>query len=146
MNSAHSAGAKLIHEASKKVAADKLKKRPFIHLTFLDAYTSDDGDTNSYGNLGNYPHYSEHYVDMGLWYTDALLPTAFNFDITGWTDDANRIDPTGLPTGHHWPWRWYTRSVESPTSTGDLGFMLSLEGGNEGYSTLSQRFQPGKSC
>jgi hypothetical protein len=36
----HSAGAKLIHEASKKLAANK--KRPFIHLTFLDAYTWDN--------------------------------------------------------------------------------------------------------
>jgi hypothetical protein len=93
----------------------------------------DNKDTNSYGSLADYPaqvsypeHYAEHYVDMGLWNTDALLSNAFNFDITGWIN-ANRIDPNGLHTGHHWPRRWYQNSV---TSSGfEYGFPLSLEGG-----------------
>jgi hypothetical protein len=65
---AHSAGAKLIHEASKKLTEDEtLTKKPFIHLTFLDAYRPFFDD---YGNLEDYPEYfAEHYVDVNPLFT-----------------------------------------------------------------------------
>jgi len=64
----HSAGAKLIHEASKTLAEYKNREggeKPFIHLTFLDAYTQDDKDSGkdpneirkSYGYLEGYPNH-----------------------------------------------------------------------------------------
>jgi hypothetical protein len=59
----HSAGAKLINKAAQQLAVDKNRqnaKKPFIHLTFLDAYTRDATDDRGYGSL---PNYSEHYVD-----------------------------------------------------------------------------------
>jgi hypothetical protein len=153
---AHSAGAKLIDEAAKQIAKYfeqfENTERPFIHLTFLDAYTRtkiDSGEEEDsevrkgYGYVAeNYPHYSEHYVDDGPGdFADATLASAFNFDITGWIG-ADKGDITG----HQWPRIWYTRSIEFPDATGDLGFQLSLEGDYEAYSTLSQRFEPGESC
>jgi hypothetical protein len=131
---AHSAGVKLIDEAANELIIEWLKiqnvnDRPFIHLTFLDAYRPYN---DYYGFLGgNYPHYSEHYVDVNpvAQYTNDYLPHAFNFDITNWTDMK---DDRALEFGHQWPRRWYTRSVESPNRTGDIvgispGFPLSLD-------------------
>jgi hypothetical protein len=99
----------------------------------------------NHGYLEGYPeHYAEHYVDKGpVNVADATLTSAFNFDITNWGDEKVSEWWEG---GHIWPRRWYTRSVKFPDRTGELGFKLSLEGGNEAYSTLSQRFEPGKSC
>lgn len=63
----HSTGAKLIQLAAEELVTDyKLKgiEKPFIHLTFLDAFTPVPMDKKTYGFLPNYPnHYSEHYVD-----------------------------------------------------------------------------------
>lgn len=148
----HSAGARLIHGAAYSLANKNLKKRPFIHLTFLDAYTrtkedsgeeAENGIKKGYGYLENYTeHYAEHYVDKSLFnIADATLASAFNFDITGWKDEKDNAE-----FGHRWPRIWYARSIKSPDKTGILGFKLSLEGGYEAYSTLSQRFEPGKNC
>jgi hypothetical protein len=143
----HSAGVRLIHEASKKLADKKLKRKPFIHLTFLDAYTrtiEDSEGKNGYGYLEGYPErFAEHYVDIGLPGTDAILKNAFNFVLTDWEEDKKS---EWWEAGHLWPLRWYTRSIEFPKKTGVLGFRLSLEGGYEAYSTLSQRFEPGENC
>jgi hypothetical protein len=120
-----------------------IQDRPFIHLTFLDAFRPFFDD---YGNLENYPeHYSEHYVDVNLIAasTNDYLPHTFNFDITNWQDQK---DDRRDEFGHQWPRRWYTRSVETPNRTGVLGFELSLEGGNEAFCTLAQQFPPGASC
>src|SRR5215216_2173517 len=121
----HSAGAKLIDEAAKKLAEDKNRKvgeRPFIHLTFLDAYTrtkKDSGEEGAegYGYLKNYSeHFADHYVDKSPFnFADATLASAFNFDITDW-----RFDKDGSDFGHRWPRIWYTRSIESPANTGDI--------------------------
>jgi hypothetical protein len=148
----HSAGAKLIDEAAKRLAELKNQKnaeRPFIHLTFLDAYTrtkEDSGEVGgqSYGYLENYSdHYAEHYVDKSLFnIADATLTSAFNFNITDWTPDRD-----GRDFGHQWPLIWYTRSVEFPDRTGDiLGFSLSLAGGREEFCTLAEQFPPGGEC
>jgi len=140
----HSAGAKLIDEAASHIALNNTAK-PFLHITFLDSYTRDDNDKINYGGLPiDYPHYAEHYVDDGpADCADATLASAFNFHITGWVPD--RDDKLG-ELGHQWPRRWYTRSIKSPDGTGELGFKLSLEGGSEAYSTLSQQFPPGGIC
>jgi hypothetical protein len=141
----HSAGAKLIHEASKKLAEDKaLKKRPFIHLTFLDAYTrtkKDSGEKGGkgYGYLEGYPeHYSEHYVDRSLPSTDAILPNAFNFDITDWQPITSEDKKDA---GHQWPRYWYKQSVTTPGFRD--GYRLSLEGGNELFRNLATQFPAG---
>jgi hypothetical protein len=43
-------------------------ENPFIHLTFLDAFTLSDHDKDAYGFLpNNYQnYYAEHYVDRSL--------------------------------------------------------------------------------
>jgi hypothetical protein len=119
----HSAGARLIHEASKRLAANK--KRPFIHLTFLDAYTWDN-DKNSYGSSADY---AEHYVDRGFAAgpasTDENLVHAFNFDITNWQSVSQHEK---RDNGHQWPRDWYQKSVKIPGFS-RYGFPLSLEGG-----------------
>jgi hypothetical protein len=156
---AHSAGARLINIAAKTlIGNNKIQQdRPFIHLTFLDAYRPSPSQ-DDYGNLGNYKdHFSEHYVDVNLaaLFTNDYLPDAFNFDITSWgSNGTDQKDDRLLPVpefGHQWPRRWYTRSVESPSRTGDIvgfspGFPLSLEGGNDKFCELPQRFKPGGNC
>jgi hypothetical protein len=153
----HSAGAKLIQRAATDlVRNNKIQQaNPFIHLTFLDAYTqtkqdSGEEDNKGYGYLEGYPnHYSEHYVDMDLPSTDAILKNAFNFDITHW-DKANKGSGFDAITGHQWPRYWYEQSVSTPFSSQTSGFAtgypLSFEGGNNAYNTLSQKFRPGDSC
>jgi hypothetical protein len=88
----HSSGVNLIDVAAKELKLNYLKlqneeDRPFIQLTFLDAYTPNpDEDKYAYGFLSGYPkHYTEHYVDR---WTNTILPYTFNFDITGWTSDT----------------------------------------------------------
>ena len=107
----HSAGANLIHEASQLLAVG-LAGTPFLHLTFLDAYTPDNSARDKYGSFEiDYPHYSEHYVDKrGLAFTDETLRKAFNFDITDWIHSADE----GGSCGHHWPLNWYIKSITQP--------------------------------
>jgi hypothetical protein len=130
----HSAGARLIHfAATDLIGKGKIQQeKPFIHLTFLDAFTYTDEDSGKkggqgYGYLKDYQDhsYAEHYVDTGPFpSTDAILQNAFNFDITSWTPSA-RDWPLG--GGHQWPRYWYQQSVT--TSEFRYGFPLSLEGG-----------------
>jgi hypothetical protein len=54
---AHSAGAHLIDTAKTDLLAES--NEPFIHLTFLDAFTPQD-DELTYGGSADY---AEHYVD-----------------------------------------------------------------------------------
>jgi hypothetical protein len=157
---AHSAGAKLIDEAAIQIASNnnqKNAKKPFIHLTFLDAYTPNNDD---YGNLGTYPHYAEHYVDRTFYQvpdwvvlTNTILPHAFNFDITHWIG-ADKGDP--LTFGHIWPRYWYIQSMTGPYfyvcgSNSTLlrscyGYPLSFEGGTNDFNELDQVYGPGKQC
>lgn len=136
----HSSGAKFIQVAAEVLAIDyklnNIQPQPFIHLTFLDAYTRDNLDTLVYGFLPNYPnHYSEHYVDIGLPSTDAILTNAFDFDITHWPHN-----PLQFLGGHQWPRYWYERSVTTPGSR--CGFALSAEGGNNAINTLPKQNSP----
>lgn len=140
---AHSAGAKLIDQAAKNLAVQKNRKnkdKPFIHLTFLDAYTRTDHDRTVYGSLPNdYPHYAEHYVHIsGLKVADAILLHAYNFDITEWhPDNAQEKEEKEKDWGHQWPRYWYEKSV---TSTGfKCGFALSVEGGNNKINSLPKQ-------
>jgi len=148
----HSAGAKLIHEASKTLAEDKNREggeRPFIYFTFLDAYTQDDNDSGKYdrkgyGYLEGYPdHYAEHFVDIGLWYTDACLASAFNFNITDWRLVSHQNPDEREGFGHQWPRWWYEHSV---TSSGfKYGYPLSLEGSGKNINELA-KYPAGKQC
>lgn len=139
----HSAGARLIDLTAKTLA--KMQSPPFIHLTFLDAYTPNPSDTATYGSITS-PHYSEQYVTRGdLAFTEACLPYAFNFDITGWMKDdkaCNNIDPFIDPfCAHNYPVQWYTNSVTSAPPTRFIyGYPLSYDGGNSQYSLLSMSY------
>jgi hypothetical protein len=86
-----SAGAKLIHDAATAYIYDYFirQQNPFIHLTFLDAYTPNEWDQKGEGSYGSLPtnyknHYSEHYVDVNdiALFTNSYLQRAYNFDIT----------------------------------------------------------------
>lgn len=135
----HNAGARLIDQAATMLSL-WAKKKPFIHLTFLDAYTP-LGDQVVYGMNADY---AEHYVDRGPFFdTDQDLANAFNFNVTDWKDEKDSAWREG---GHQWPLRWYTRSINIPKKTGLYGFKLSLEGGNDTFSVLAKRFAPGGVC
>jgi hypothetical protein len=145
----HSAGANLINWAAKALAGYKIQgneERPFIHLTFLDAYTPNE-DESEFGLLEGYPeHYSEHYIHYGLKYTDTYLRHAFNFDITGW---GHSINEDGA-FGHHWPLNWYIKSIKSPKfklkGKFPYGYPLSREGGNDQFTNvMGQLYPPGDS-
>jgi hypothetical protein len=147
----HSAGSNLINVAANELIIDWLKiqnkeERPFIHLTFLDAYTPFSTDRLRYGFLGgNYPHYSEHYVDKktgGLFPTDENLDYAFNFDITGW---PGTLDETLKDFGHQWPIYWYKKSITAPEPEFKYlkyGFPLSREGGNGKFINYMGQLYP----
>jgi hypothetical protein len=124
------------------VAAETLQKTiadpPFLHLTFLDAYTPSKSDADTYGKLAD-PHFSEHYVDIGLWYTDTKLPNAVNFDITNWdmTGWEHLSKDDKREWGHQWPRYWYEKSVTTPTLT-SLGYNFTFESrGTEFYNEYS---------
>lgn len=155
----HSAGAALIDIAAKNLVGlynnVPSLRRPFIHLTFLDAFTLTNLDTTSYGFLPNYPnHYSEHYVDrtspspISLW-TNSIISNAYNFDITDWNHPA---DPLGDPFGHQWPRHWYQNSAIATPGFEDLkyGFPFSLEGGGSihGFTALANKWplNPPQAC
>jgi hypothetical protein len=147
----HSAGARLIDRAVLVLSAkySGSTNKPFIHLTFLDAYTPLDlytltpVDRDLYGL---YADYAEHYVDRSLASvlasTDACLSHAFNFDITRW---FHAVREEGL-LGHQWPRNWYQKSVTSTSPKFKYGFPLSFQGGNNFINRLSTQFPPGKQC
>ena len=139
----HSAGAKLIDEAAFQIALNNTDQ-PFLHITFLDAYTRDDNDTINYSGFPvGYPHYVEHYVDRGLPSTDACLSNAFNFNISNW--DRLSVGERGFG-GHQWPRNWYKRSVTSTSPKFRYGYTLSLEGGNDRFDELATLHPPGNQC
>ena len=196
----HSAGARLIDEAARCLSMMKSNQKyhtilhavadpadrkalhdsckppsggfntPFIHLTFLDAFTqtrcvnpscsSKTDDKNTYGNAtgfdtsGKRTGFAEHYVDTsGPPGTDANLKHAFNFDITNWLksqDDAdciNTFSGGGLVfPGHQWPRCWYANSIEFLGSGGLYGYTLSREAGNDAFAQLRCRLPQGKKC
>jgi hypothetical protein len=138
----HSAGAKLIHDAATAYISDYFirEQNPFIHLTFLDAYTPNEWDNNGHGSYGSLPtdypnHYSEHYVDKtpGWPFTDADLTYAFNFDITDCPSSNPGFEKRDF--GHQWPRYWYQNSVTIPGFP--YGYPLSREGGNNQIANLA---------
>jgi hypothetical protein len=154
----HSAGSRLIQQAAKEVV-DNYKNhqdKPFIHLTFLDAFTPhniplladyQDSGENAYGFLEGNPHYSEQYVNRPIPeapdfpFTDTCLNNAFNFNITGWKNNDKGQDPK---TGHYWPVHWYKQSV---TGSGfKYGFPLSFEGEVQTYTSLFVDYPNGFQC
>jgi hypothetical protein len=129
---AHSAGAKLIEEATQKITNQDKRT---IHLTFLDAYRQSSDDYGASAAKGHYRgYYVEHYVDKsGLPTTDDDLPSAYNFDITDWTPVSHQNPDEKKQQGHQWPRYWYDKSVAMPGfSKSGYGFPLSLEGGAQG--------------
>jgi hypothetical protein len=157
----HGAGANLIDVAAN-LLADSYKKqggvRPFLHLTFLDAYTptkEDSGEAGGkgYGYLEDYPqHYSEHYVDRtpSAVGTNACLASAFNFDLTDWHYNPYKGGGVDASTGHQWPRYWYEQSVTTPPSSQTSGFAfgypLAFEGGDNTYTTLADDYPKNLQC
>ena len=143
---AHSAGSKLIHTVNTDLFNKSITisyAKPFIHMTFLDAFTP----FNDWAVYGISANYAEHYVDrttLGLGSTDDYLSNAYNVDITAWP----MKDLSGPLPGHQWPLIWYTNGIEVPGFGGIYGYPLSLEGGEVAgdVSTLSTSFLPGQSC
>lgn len=139
----HSAGARLIDTVAIDLFAKSVETghKPFIHLTFLDAYTPHQ-DELTYGSLADY---AEHYVDRTFTHpifdwivkTNELLTYAFDFDITDWQpDNSEEKEEKEKDGGHQWPRYWYKKSVTSPGFR--CGFALSVEGGNNQINSLPQ--------
>jgi hypothetical protein len=132
----HSAGSRLIHEAAKYIKT-KDATPPFIHSTFLDAY-SPNSDEKIYAYRSDY---AEQYVDRGLPLTNADLRGAYNFNITdllkpplgtpflnGWPNEL-------IQQYHFWPVDWYQQSIRTQ-SVYRFGFPLSFEvNGNSDLSS-----------
>jgi hypothetical protein len=155
----HSAGAKLIQVGAEELVPiyKFYNENPFIHLTFLDAYTPKPRDIRNYGRLQHYAnHYLEHYVDLvnhprGLVCraaeffgpTNEILRHALNFNITKWKSE-DPLKEKGL-CGHQWPRYWYEKSV---TLGGfRYGYPLSLEGGYSKYKALAKKkYLKGEEC
>jgi len=160
----HSAGAKLIQQAAEGLISNNKiqQERPFIHLTFLDAFRPllpSPPFFDNYGNLENYPlHFSEHYVDVNdlVPFTNDYLPQAFNFDITKWPSDNPNFEKRD--NGHQWPRYWYEKSVITwdfssipPKSGFAYGYPLSRESGDNLLSSsigngLATQLPVGKHC
>jgi len=100
-------------------------------------------------------HYSEHYVDRTggpicaiadfIGSTNAILPQAFNFDITDWagTSEEKR------DCGHQWPRHWYIYSITATVPEFDIlkyGYSLSLEGGYDRLNELDELYPSGGEC
>ncbi len=129
---AHSAGSNLIQTAVKSLDtyySNNSIMRPFIQLTFLDAFAP-NLENEDYGKLYNFPNgYAEQYVNMiepdgspftGP-YTNVKLPNATNFDVTYLTSESNQT--------HEWPYKFYGMTVENSLSY-NLGFPFSVESKN----------------
>lgn len=150
----HSAGANLIDTVATELLAKSIETghKPFIHLTFLHAYTPPlKSDQFTYGASANY---AEHYVDRSVrafppWCiffvgpTSAILKHALIFNITKWKSNDPLKEKIPL-CGHEWPRYWYQKSV---TSGGfRYGYPLSREGGSSEYKTLAKKKYKAKQC
>jgi hypothetical protein len=121
---AHSVGSNLIEETVKELA-DACQNgpwkeyyqqhpdvpKPFIHLTFLDAFAPwDSTEINRYGNLFSFDGYAEQYIDnvvnnvSDFAYTNMQLKSAVNFDVTYLKDASGRT--------HNWPNDFYNDSFD----------------------------------
>ncbi len=136
---AHSVGSNLIQETVNDLANYRDTHPdwdPYIHLTFLDAFAPwNSYEPDRYGNLQGFRGYAEQYVDMpDLPYTNLLLKSATNFDVSYLTNSSNR--------DHGWPYKFYDYSVKDysypqsdvmPKLDGNgsnkfaIGFLLSEE-------------------
>ncbi len=124
---AHSAGSNVIQTAVDNLAdySQANNWKPFIHLTFLDAYAP-NGTNERYGDLHNFTGYAEQYVDMVVspWdfpWTNIQLLKVTNFDVTNMTNILNRT--------HTWPIDFYDASITDPTY--HMGFSFSNESSHE---------------
>lgn len=122
---AHSAGSNLIQTVVDDLAeyfrTHNDRKKPSIHLTFLDAYAPKH-ENERYGELYNFSGYAEQYVDTAITPdlpdTNIILPNAINFDVTQLTNISNRT--------HTWPIDFYNESINNPSSY-NIGFNFSNE-------------------
>ena len=138
---AHSAGSMLIDTASKYLQS--VTNKPFIHLTFFDAYDplakrKNGLEVSSYGKGADWV---DNYVDkrqLNIAINDEIdgtqnfMPSAYNVDVTKW-DEREEPNPVLHPIDaatfyHAWPNIFYAQQTFAPMSN-DLGFQLSLEAG-----------------
>ncbi|MGQ7848794.1 hypothetical protein ACUNV4_30150 [Granulosicoccus sp. 3-233] len=143
---AHSAGSNLISSFATlfRTGAENSSsiKKPFIHLTFLDAYDPNtidlDNTTQDYSQLGQDADAVDNYIDsrflggnlFGLDRTQNIVAGATNFEIK----NAEIRVPTTLELlsgdaqwRHAWPYVFYNNSIRNAGY--QVGFQLSLESG-----------------
>lgn len=149
---AHSAGSRLIEEASKIIRAKSPSTT--IHTTFLDAFTgATDNGGSQYGSASDwadsYFNVDVDTYDKAVGWTEGPLDHARNVDIT-WLDPNKVLIPILCPSVtagstspildqicsyeatsfHRWPYDFYYQTIlgtASPCATGH-GFPRSKEG------------------
>jgi len=137
---AHSAGSMVIDSAKNWLRG--LPQKPFIHLTFFDAYDpfaqiKKGVLLSSYGEGADWV---DNYVDKrpldalfgtkDMDGTQLLLPSAYNVDVTKWDVRPAPGDAYDKALFRHaWPNVFYADSTFTPMVY-DLGYQLSLEVGN----------------
>jgi pimeloyl-ACP methyl ester carboxylesterase len=140
---AHSAGSNLIDSAKKWLLG--LPNKPFIHLTFFDAFdplaqTKSRAFPLWLSVYGEGADWVDNYVDMRpldalfrtteLDGTQLLMPSAYNVDVTKWDVRPAPVDAYNAALFRHaWPNVFYAQETFTPSMTYDLGYQLSLESG-----------------
>ena len=146
---AHSAGSMLIDSAKNWLR--RLPGKPFIHLTFFDAYDpfaqiKNGVQLSAYGQGADWV---DNYVDKrpvaalfgttDMGGTQLLMPYAYNVDVTQWDIRPAPDDPYNAALSRHaWPHLFYAQETFMAMAF-DLGFALSREAGKTVPGTNRQK-------
>ncbi len=138
---AHSAGSMLIESAKEYLR--RLPQKPFIHLTFFDAYDpfaqiKDGVQLSAYGEGSDW---ADNYVDTRtldtlfanqMDGTKQLMPHAYNVDVSKWDNRQQPLPPAAILFRHEWPYVFYD-SYTFTSMDYELGYQLSKEEGLTPY-------------
>ena len=163
----HSAGARLVEEASRVVTAAS-SPAPTMHSTFLDPYTGVwDFGRSEYGKSSTwsdcYFSIDTETYDPLVGRTEGPIDHAYNVDV-GWLDANKTVVgysdseyvvggvPCGAISSHGWPHDYYLRTILNnlPACAGLYGYGLTMEAGGWGnridYPTGMSATPPCQSC